>query len=194
MRHRLFFRDTRWRTVEKRHWYLVNVALALCSPTLNDVMMVGCSALSSSSDAAASRRTNSSGRVALITGGNKGIGKEIARLLAGNDNNNGDISTSTTTLITSRDAARGEAAVAELTKDCSSKNNIVKCISPFDLTDVQSIRSAAEWIENEYGRLDVLVNNAAVCFNDPTLCKCIVNADGWYLYACCVHFPRLRYE
>lgn len=40
---------------------------------------------------------------------------------------------------------------------------------PLDLTDDASIANAARWVEDEYGSLDVLVNNAAVCFNDPTL-------------------------
>lgn len=40
---------------------------------------------------------------------------------------------------------------------------------PLDLTVPQSIASAAEWVEKEYGVCDVLINNAAICFNDPTL-------------------------
>jgi len=38
-----------------------------------------------------------------------------------------------------------------------------------DLTDAASIAEVQEFIAREYGRLDCLVNNAAVCFNDPTL-------------------------
>lgn len=40
---------------------------------------------------------------------------------------------------------------------------------PLDLTDQASIDAAAKWVENEYGALDVLVNNAAICYNSPTL-------------------------
>ena len=32
-----------------------------------------------------------------------------------------------------------------------------------------SARELAEYVAREYGKLDILVNNAAVCFNDPTL-------------------------
>ena len=41
---------------------------------------------------------------------------------------------------------------------------------PFDLTNKTSIENAARWIANEYnGTLDVLINNAAICYNSPTL-------------------------
>ena len=43
-----------------------------------------------------------------------------------------------------------------------------------------SARRVAEFVRKEYGKLDILVNNAAVCFNDPTLygkvwliCMCV---------------------
>ena len=38
-----------------------------------------------------------------------------------------------------------------------------------DLTDSGSIESTRAFVESEFGRLDALVNNAAICFNDPTL-------------------------
>jgi carbonyl reductase 1 len=38
-----------------------------------------------------------------------------------------------------------------------------------DLTDEESIHSTWDFISSEFGHLDVLVNNAAICFNDPTL-------------------------
>lgn len=38
-----------------------------------------------------------------------------------------------------------------------------------DLTDPDSIASTSKFIQDKFGRLDVLVNNAAICFNDPTL-------------------------
>ena len=38
-----------------------------------------------------------------------------------------------------------------------------------DLTDQESIRDTCDFISREFGQLDILVNNAAVCFNDPTL-------------------------
>lgn len=123
-----------------------NLWQALCLT----LVAFGCSALSSPSPPR---------RVALVTGANKGIGKEIARLL-------GETS-DVTTIIASRNQALGEAAAAELGSECGPDSDII-CIR-LDLVDDDTIRSAAEFITKEYGHLDVLVNNAAVCFNDPTL-------------------------
>jgi NAD(P)-dependent dehydrogenase (short-subunit alcohol dehydrogenase family) len=49
-----------------------------------------------------------------------------------------------------------------------------------DLTDPKSVDDVREFIAQNYGRLDVLVNNAAICFNDPTL------------YGKCAHTPFER--
>ena len=95
-------------------------------------------------------------RVVLVTGANKGIGKEIARTVGSLDDH--------VVILGCRDEALGNAAVAELQAvgcDCSC--------SRLDLCDESSIKSTREFIEQTYGRLDALVNNAAICFNDPTL-------------------------
>ena len=48
--------------------------------------------------------------------------------------------------------------------------DVVALPHPFDFTDLSSIDRAAGWVESDYGGvLDVLVNNAVVCYNDPTL-------------------------
>jgi len=96
-------------------------------------------------------------RVALITGANKGIGKEIARQLGSVPN--------LTALVACRDPVLGESSVAELkAAGCDVEGPI-----RLDLTDAGSIQAAAEEVRQRYGQLDVLINNAAVCFNDPTL-------------------------
>jgi NAD(P)-dependent dehydrogenase (short-subunit alcohol dehydrogenase family) len=107
-------------------------------------------------------------RTALVTGGNKGIGKEIVRLLSSSsDQDDEEKSASWTIFLGSRDGERGMAAAEELSGD-SNKGQIICC--PLDLTDEASILAAKELIEKEgNGKLDVLINNAAVCFNDPTL-------------------------
>jgi NAD(P)-dependent dehydrogenase (short-subunit alcohol dehydrogenase family) len=79
--------------------------------------------------------------VALVTGTNKGIGKEIARQLA---------DAGFTVYVGSRDAARGERAVEEIGGDTR--------LLVLDVTDDASIADAAR----QAGTLDILVNNAEV--------------------------------
>lgn len=86
--------------------------------------------------------------IALITGANKGIGFETARLLA---------DTGATVLIGARDADRGRAAVEKLAADGADARFV-----RLDVTDADSVAAAAAYIDAEFGRLDVLVNNAAI--------------------------------
>jgi NAD(P)-dependent dehydrogenase (short-subunit alcohol dehydrogenase family) len=85
------------------------------------------------------------GKLALVTGANKGIGKEIARQL-------GDLGY--TVAIGSRDLARGEAVATELGHGTFAVR--------LDVTDQESVRQAADRLARDHGRLDVLVNNAAI--------------------------------
>ena len=78
---------------------------------------------------------------ALVTGANKGIGKEIARQLA---------EAGLTVYVGSRDAARGESAVGEIGGDAR--------LLVIDVTDDASIAAAA----SQVGSLDILVNNAGI--------------------------------
>ncbi|MDB4989976.1 MAG: hypothetical protein JWN04_5154, partial [Myxococcaceae bacterium] len=84
-------------------------------------------------------------QVALVTGANKGIGHAIASELAARG---------FTVLVGARDAARGEAAARQITGDAR--------VSVLDVTRADSIAEAAARIRRELGRLDVLVNNAAI--------------------------------
>jgi NAD(P)-dependent dehydrogenase (short-subunit alcohol dehydrogenase family) len=84
-------------------------------------------------------------KVALVTGANKGIGLQIAKELAARG---------FTVLVGSRDLGRGEAAAKTIAGDARAL--------ALDVTDAKSIAAAAEQIQNELGRLDVLVNNAAI--------------------------------
>jgi NAD(P)-dependent dehydrogenase (short-subunit alcohol dehydrogenase family) len=85
-------------------------------------------------------------KIALITGANKGIGFETARQLG---------SQGMTVLIGARDEARGRQA-----EDALRQADLDARFVQLDVTDTTSIHNAAKWIEAEFGRLDVLVNNA----------------------------------
>ena len=83
--------------------------------------------------------------VALVTGANQGIGLQIAKDLAAEG---------FAVLVGSRDLARGEAAAKEVGPDAHALQ--------LDVTDQASIATAVERIREEFGRLDALVNNAAI--------------------------------
>jgi NAD(P)-dependent dehydrogenase (short-subunit alcohol dehydrogenase family) len=85
-------------------------------------------------------------KIALVTGANKGIGFETGRQLGAQG---------MTVLVGARDEERGRAAESAL-RDGGADARFVQ----LDVTDAKSVQRAAEWIEAEYGRLDVLVNNA----------------------------------
>jgi NAD(P)-dependent dehydrogenase (short-subunit alcohol dehydrogenase family) len=85
-------------------------------------------------------------RIALITGANKGIGFETARQLGAQG---------LTVLAGARDSGRGGEAERAL-RDGGADAHFIQ----LDVTDDKSVRQAAEWIEAEYGHLDILINNA----------------------------------
>jgi NAD(P)-dependent dehydrogenase (short-subunit alcohol dehydrogenase family) len=84
-------------------------------------------------------------RVALVTGANQGVGLQTAKELVANG---------LTVLVGSRNLDRGEAAASEIGPGAVAVQ--------LDVTDGDSIAAAAERIRHETGRLDLLVNNAAI--------------------------------
>jgi NAD(P)-dependent dehydrogenase (short-subunit alcohol dehydrogenase family) len=85
------------------------------------------------------------GRVALVSGGNRGIGLEVTRQLA---------ERGITVVMGSRDAEQGREAAAGLT------DGVV--VHQLDVADPESVERLARSVEEEFGRLDILVNNAAI--------------------------------
>ncbi|WP_437296631.1 SDR family NAD(P)-dependent oxidoreductase [Sorangium sp. So ce426] len=83
--------------------------------------------------------------VALVTGANQGIGLQIAKELAAKN---------FTVMVGSRDFVRGVEAAKTIDGDARALQ--------LDVTDRASIAAAARRIREELGRLDVLVNNAAI--------------------------------
>ena len=90
------------------------------------------------------------GKIVLITGGNAGIGKETAVGLA---------TLGARVVITSRDAARGDGAVAEIRR--RSGNDDVDVMA-LDLASLTSVRTFAQEFLDHYDRLDVLIDNAGL--------------------------------
>jgi NAD(P)-dependent dehydrogenase (short-subunit alcohol dehydrogenase family) len=86
--------------------------------------------------------------IALVTGANKGIGLETARQLGAR----GFI-----VLAGARDQERGLEAERALRADGADARFI-----RLDVTDDASVQQAADWIGREYGRLDILINNAGI--------------------------------
>jgi len=89
-------------------------------------------------------------RVALISGANKGIGFETARQLG---------KQGITVLMGARDLAKGQAAAEQLKKEGIDARAV-----KFDVVNAADIKAAAEKIEKEFGKLDILINNAGVMF------------------------------
>jgi len=94
----------------------------------------------------------SSKKIALVTGANKGIGFETARQLG---------QKGMTVLVGARDEAKATTAAGRLRKEGLDVQGVV-----VDVNDDTSIANAAARIERDYGRLDVLVNNAGVMLDD----------------------------
>jgi NAD(P)-dependent dehydrogenase (short-subunit alcohol dehydrogenase family) len=91
-------------------------------------------------------------QIALISGANKGIGFATARQLG---------ERGMTVLVGARDAERGREAAQRL-----RERGVDAHFVPLDVTDEESVAAAAKQIDDEYGRLDVLVNNAGILRTD----------------------------
>ena len=91
-------------------------------------------------------------RIALVTGGNRGIGFEICRSLAAHG---------LAVVLTARDASKGRAAAKEL-QDAGLEAEFHR----LDVTSCRSIRACVAAVAEKRGRIDVLVNNAGIMI-DP---------------------------
>jgi NAD(P)-dependent dehydrogenase (short-subunit alcohol dehydrogenase family) len=87
-------------------------------------------------------------KIAIVTGGNRGIGLEIARQLSRSD---------IFVVIGARDPAKGEAAAAEAR---GRKTNVVSYA--LDVNDTKNVQRFVETVEKEHGAPAILVNNAGV--------------------------------
>jgi len=86
-------------------------------------------------------------KIALVTGGNKGIGREIVR---------GLLRAGCRVYLGARDAAQGQQAAAEL----APEGEVL--FLEVDLTNPATLAAAVAQLQREHGRLDILVNNAGI--------------------------------
>src|SRR5918994_948515 len=96
----------------------------------------------------ATMEQSAAGRLAVVTGGNRGMGFETCRQLARRG---------ARVVLTSRDPERGEAAAGRLRGDGLDVRH-----HQLDVADDASLARLAEFIKGEFSRLDILVNNAGI--------------------------------
>jgi NAD(P)-dependent dehydrogenase (short-subunit alcohol dehydrogenase family) len=84
----------------------------------------------------------------VVTGGNRGIGFEICRQLAARG---------ARVVLTARKPAAGTAAIKKL-----AAQKLAAEFHPLDVTDAKSIAALRDFLDNTYGRIDVLINNAGI--------------------------------
>ena len=94
-------------------------------------------------------------KVAIVTGGTRGIGLEIVRIFLKNN--------AKVVLFGSREESVNKA-IEELKKE--NENYVVSGYYP-ELTNMESVKEVFEKIKNEYGKIDILVNNAGVSSSIP---------------------------
>lgn len=105
-----------------------------------------------------------SGRTAVITGANTGIGYEAARVLA---------ERGATVVLAVRDTARGQAAADRILAAAPAAKVRVRAL---DLASLASVREAADDLANTYQKIDLLINNAGVMWTPRRL-----TTDGFEL-------------
>jgi NAD(P)-dependent dehydrogenase (short-subunit alcohol dehydrogenase family) len=94
-----------------------------------------------------------SGKIAIVTGGNQGIGFEIARGLA---------SAGATVVIANRREAEGQRAAGKLKKE-----GLHAIAIPVNVSDISSIKALVTRVVKDFGGIDILVNNAGITRRNP---------------------------
>ena len=99
-------------------------------------------------------------KIALVTGANRGIGFETCRQLS---------QLNLTVLLTARDTTKGEVATKQLTD-----KGLDVIYYQLDVSNKNNIKSIFDKIEQQFGRLDILINNAAILYDTD---QSTINAD-----------------
>lgn len=106
--------------------------------------------------------TTTTQKVAVVTGANRGLGFEASRQLAKKGYQ---------VILTSRDEAKGKAAAEKLQAEGL---NVI--FHPLDVTNDESSQQLANFIREQFGKLDVLVNNAAISIDSQTGANSVFDA------------------
>ncbi|MUM17004.1 SDR family NAD(P)-dependent oxidoreductase [Mycobacterium sp. CBMA271] len=104
------------------------------------------------------------GRVAVITGANTGLGLETAKALAGRGAH---------VVLAVRNAEKGKAAADEIVATHANSDVVLQSL---DLSSLESVRRASDELKSRYDRIDLLINNAGVMWTDKS-----TTADGFEL-------------
>ncbi|MCP4702180.1 MAG: SDR family NAD(P)-dependent oxidoreductase, partial [Gammaproteobacteria bacterium] len=107
---------------------------------------------------------NSTKKIALVTGANRGLGQETARQLAQRD---------ITVVMSARDPEKGETAVRLL-----KQQGLDVLFQVLDVTNTDHVARVEEFILKRFGRLDILVNNAGVFLREPADSVFIADMDS----------------
>jgi len=91
-------------------------------------------------------------KIALVTGGNRGIGLEICRQL---------IQENIFVILTARNESKGQEAAKSLSEN---ENSVI--FHQLDLVSNDSIENIEEFVKSKFGRLDILINNAGILIDE----------------------------
>jgi NAD(P)-dependent dehydrogenase (short-subunit alcohol dehydrogenase family) len=112
----------------------------------------------------AARVPDQSGRVAIVTGSNSGLGYATAKALADHGAH---------VVLAVHNVDKGRAAVRRMSNDSPRADLSVQSV---DLADLKSVRAAADELKMHYPQIDLLINNAGVCWTPY-----MTTADGFEL-------------
>ena len=128
-------------------------------------------------------------RIAVVTGGNRGIGSEICRQLAHQE---------IRVILTARNLEQGSATADKLRGEgCDVSFHLL------DITNYDHIKDLVNYISRDFGRLDILVNNAGVYLDqhqpaltiDPDLIAQAIKVDACGTFAMCqAAIPLMRQQ
>lgn len=104
------------------------------------------------------------GRIAIVTGANTGLGLETAKALAAHGAH---------VVLAVRNAEKGKAAAEAIT---AAHSNADVTLQSLDLSSLESVRRASDELKGRYDKIDLLINNAGVMWTEKSS-----TADGFEL-------------